>query len=391
MSLIEQPGVNEDTSSGSQSRPRGERRRILFVVTKMSQGGAMVLPIQIAAGLRDRGHDAEVWYLYKHSPAYEDQPGVRVLLPWEAKGIIDYLRAFWRLYVSMRRHRPDIVHGVVSLGNVFGLLSAALIGCRTRVASQHNPASTYNPIMRGLDLIFGTLGIYTSNIAVSRTVGASFDGYPERYRRRLHVIPNGVAGLRSNTTKAEARKHFGLPEQATILGSVGRLSEQKNQDFLFPVIERLPEVHLVLAGNGESRAAFSQQLERTGLSQRVRLLGSVEARDIPRFLAAIDLFVLPSRYEGMPLALLEAMQAGLPIVASDIPSVREVMDTPDQDPTGLCLPIESDQVWAEAIHNLLNDDTQLRQFSEAARRRGEEFSLDRMVDRYETCLTQDAG
>ena len=390
MTVLEHRADAKGVSALGQSETSTHRRRILFVVTKMTQGGAMALPLLIADGLRASGHAAEVWYLYKHSPAYEDEPGVRILLPREATGAVDYLRIFCKLYWSMREYRPDVVHGVVSLGNVFGLLSAALIGCPVRVASQHNPASTYNPIMRFLDLILGTLGVYTSNIAVSRTVAASFDGFPSRYRRRLHVIPNGVAVRPASKSKAEAREYFDLPQQAVILGSVGRLSEQKNQDFLFPVIKRMQDVHLALAGDGECRSKFTKDIERANLSQRVHLLGAIGQPEIPEFLAALDLFVLPSRYEGMPLALLEAMHAGVPIVASDIPSVREVMDSPEQEATGLILPIDSDEVWEDAVRDILTDEARLRRIAAAAQRRGQEFTLDHMVDRYKAYLIHQA-
>jgi len=267
-------------------------------------------------------------------------------------------------------------------------MSAALVGCPVRVASQHNPASTYNPIMRWLDLLLGTLGVYTKNIAVSHTVEKSFGNFPIRYRRRLRVIPNGVPLRSSTKSKGQAREYFRLPQHVVLLGCVGRLSEQKNQDFLFPAIKRMEDVHLVLAGDGECRSKFTQDIEQASLSQRVHILGSIREAEIPEFLAALDLFVLPSRYEGMPLALLEAMHAGVPIVASDIPSVREVMDSPEQEATGLILPIESDEVWEDAVRDILTDEARFRRIAEAAQRRGQEFSLDHMVDRYEACLIQ---
>ncbi len=184
----------------------------------------------------------------------------------------------------------------------------------------------------------------------------------------------------------EARNHFGLPSNEFILGNIGRLSYQKNQEFLFPVVEKLEGVHLVIAGEGECFEQYSREISERSLGDRVHLLGSIPEGDIPDFLAAIDVFVLPSRYEGLPIALLEALHAGIPIVTCDILPAREVMSPEDQAPAGIVLSTDSAEVWIEALGNVLNDPNQLGLLAGAARKRARDFRMNKMIDGYEACL-----
>jgi glycosyltransferase involved in cell wall biosynthesis len=361
-------------------------RRVLFVVTKMNQGGAMMMPLQIASALRSRGYEAEVWYLYRQNPAYEDEPGVRVIFPDRPSGLADYFRIFRRSLGDMRKFRPDAVHGVLPLGNFFGLLGAEMIGCSSRVASQHSPASAYRPIMRWLDMMLGTFGCYTGNIAVSRAVLQSFAGHPQPYRRRLQVVYNAVPSRLPRRAKSDARRHFGLPEHAPVLGTVGRLAYEKNHEFLFPLVERLDDVHLAIAGGGPLEGQYAEQVRASGLEHRIHLLGPIDGADVPDFLNAIDVFVFPSRFEGLPVALLEAMTAGLPIVASDLEVTREVLWPEGRERAGLLLSLDSAEAWVEALRGLVQDPEQLQRLADAAKRRATDFAVDAMIDNYEISL-----
>jgi L-malate glycosyltransferase len=361
-------------------------RRVLLIVTKLAKGGAMVVPLEVAAALRERGYVAETWFLYQHEPAYENEPGVRIILPRQTRGLLDYIRIFWRLIPAMRAFRPDAVHGALPLGNVFGLLAAAIIRCPSRVASQHSPAATHNIVMQLLDKLWGTAGIYTANIAVSYSVNESYKGHPRPYVRRLKVVQNGVRAGRPKRTKKAAREHFGLPKDARLIGTLGRLAPEKNQSFLLDVLADLPGVHLALAGDGELREQIEEKSHAMGLAARVHLLGAVPPEDVSDFLETLDIFVLPSRFEGLPIALVEAMQAGRPIIVSDIPSTLEVVSVEGGKTAGVILGTMSPEPWSSAIRDLFKNPEKLHALAEAAKKRGDDFNLDRMVDGYVACL-----
>lgn len=351
----------------------------------------MVVPLQVSAALRERGYVAETWFLYQHELAFENEPGVRVILPRRARSPIDYVRIFLRLVTAMRDFRPDAVHGALPLGNVLGLLAAAIAGCKSRVASQHNEAKTHSLVMRWLDWFMGSIGVYTGNIAVSYAVGRSYGGYPRPYVRRLHVVQNGMRARKPQRNKTEARAHFGLPVEVPLLGNLGRLAHQKYQDFLFDVMAELPDVHLAIAGDGPLRQQYEQQIEAAGLTDRIHLLGAISPEDVPDFLVALDLFVLPSRYEGLPIALIEAMQAGCPVVASDIPPTLEVALPAGGEPAAAVLSLDSAEPWIAAIRDLVAQPEKLRTLAGAAQRRGAFFTLDRMTDGYIACLFPDSS
>lgn len=364
-------------------------RRLLFVVTKMDQGGAMSLPLLLAEELRRRGHITEVWYLYRYSDCYDNESGVRVLLPIRISNLGGYFHVFIRLLRAMRKFRPDAVYGVLPLGNIFGLTVAAMIGCPSRVASQHNPARSHHPVMQHLDKLLGAVGIYTTNIAVSHAVRESYKKYPRAYVRRLQVIRNGVLHRAPVCTKVEARTKFGLPQKAWILGNVGRLSFQKHQKFLLDVVAQTPDVHLVIAGEGELRAEYEEQIQKQSLSDRVHLLGSVPDAQMPDFYVAVDVFVLPSRFEGLPISLIEAMNAALPIIASRIPPLVEVLHNEDGREAGIILETDSIDPWTKTLRKLMTDPTSTAHWANASLERAKAFSLDHMVDQYEALLLQD--
>lgn len=344
------------------------------------------MALQVARGLRERGHAIETWFLYKENPAYEDERHVKVILPRKARNILDYVRIFFHLVKKMRRFEPDAVLGILPLGSVFGTLAGIFVGCRSRVASQRNPSREQRPTMRWLDMILGTTKVYSGNLVVSGAVRDTYQHYPRPYRRKMTVVWNGVASLDQGPPKAQARRRLGLPLDECILGNVGRLVVQKNQDFLFEVLLNFPETHLALAGDGGLRAEYEQRIKSLALQPRVRLLGSVPVSDIPTFLSAIDIFVFPSRYEGLPNAVLEALSTGLPVVASDIPPVREILFPEGAEPAGLVAGLDDTESWIVALRRLIESPAEREKLSHAARRRARDFSVSKMVDGYEEVL-----
>lgn len=361
-------------------------KKAVIIVTKLNQGGAIAIALQVARGLRARGYDIETWFLYKQAAAYEDEPGISLIQPRAVSSPLDYLRIFWRLLRRLRGTRPDAVHAVLPLGNTLGLLAAWLVACPVRVASQHSVVSVYHPVMRFLDKVWGTLGIYSANVIVSRAMEMDFAAYPGSYRKRLRVIQNGVEVRSSGKTKTAAREIFGLPAEVFLLGHLGRLTHAKNQEFLFDLLTRLPGLHLVLAGDGENRAWYERLIAEKAIGNRVHMLGSIASELVPDFLASLDIFVMPSRFEGLPVALIEALQAGLPSVVSDIEANREVALTEAGQAAALLLSTDEAEHWLEALETLKADSVRRTELAAAAMRRGADFGLERMVDAYEDCL-----
>jgi glycosyltransferase involved in cell wall biosynthesis len=365
------------------------KKKVVLIITKMSQGGAIVVAVDIARGLRARGHDVETWFLYSQDLAYVDEPGAKLILPRPVRSPLDYLRIFAALVSRLRQAKPDAVHGVLPLGNVLGLCAAWLAGCPVRVASQHSVVRVYHPVMRLLDRAMGSLGIYTANVIVSRAMAADFSGYSRGYRDRLRVIENGVPYRAPRFGKAAARREMGLPAGDFLLGHLGRLTHAKNQEFLFELLGRLPGVHLALAGDGENRRWYETLIAEQGLGDRVHLLGGIPPDSVPDFLASLDLFVMPSRFEGLPIALIEAHQAALPCIVSDIPANREVVQT-GKDISAILLPTDRPDTWVKTVQELQDDPPRRAALAARAKERANFFGFDRMLKAYEDCFFDDA-
>lgn len=361
--------------------------RVVNIVTQMEAGGAQGAAMRVAAELRQRGQIAETWFLYLKRPTYLNQEGVRVLFERPPSKPADYAHIFNLLIRELSSFKPTSVITYTHYANILGQIAALILGVPTRVASQRNPSDCYPRAARYLDWIIGNLGVYTANIAVSQSVYQSFISYPPSYIKRLRVVYNGVSLTESLLDQVEARAKFGLPKQAPLVINVGRLAYQKNQEVLLKAFRSLPAVHLAIAGDGELRENLTQQALTLGLEDRVHFVGEVSPKDIPDFLRAGDVFAFPSHFEAFGFALVEAMHAGLPVIASNIPALSDVIGATESEPAGLLIPPEDDQAWAQSIQQVLEDNQLKITLSSRSRQRATLFSLKNMVDGYEQCIT----
>jgi glycosyltransferase involved in cell wall biosynthesis len=365
--------------------------RIVCLITHMDRGGAQEAILRLSRQLRARGHDSEVWFLYARTRAYGGEAHTRLVLPDARAGALGYLRIAVRLVRMLARHRPDAVVSFLPLANVLGQAAAAAAGVRGRVASQRNPCWTYGAAMRWADLAAGSLGLYVRNVANSRAVADSVARYPAGYRRRIEIVHNGIEWVPSPLEPHEARNRFGLPGREPLLLVLGRLCHQKNQAAAIRALAGVPDGLLVLAGDGEDRAGLEALAREVGVAARVRFLGAVPAGEVPHLLRAVDVFVQPSRYEGQSNALLEAMHAGLAVVASDIPSQAETLRGPGDDPAGLLVPLGDEEGWRAALSGLAGSPALRERLGARARVRARAFGVERMAEGFERVLLDAAA
>lgn len=360
--------------------------RVVSIVTQMEGGGAQAVAMRVSAQLRERGHVAETWFLYQKRPTYVGYEGVRVVLPRPPRHGGDYVRVMVGLVRELRRYRADAVITYTHYANTLGQIAAWLTGVRSRVASQRNPSWTYPRVAREVDRLLGSLGLYTSNVMVSRSVYKSFIDYPGRYVRCMSVIYNGIAYTRSLLSSSQVREKFSLSANVPVVVNIGRLAHQKNHIVLLRALTLLPRVHLAIAGDGELREELKSQAKALGVKDQVHFLGEIAPADIPDLLAAGDLFAIPSHFEGHSNVLIEAISAGLPVISSDIPAQAEVLKPEGEVPAGILLPPDDPHAWAEAIRQLLENERLRADFAASALRRSSYFTLEQMIKGYELCI-----
>jgi glycosyltransferase involved in cell wall biosynthesis len=353
--------------------------KVLQIVTQMEAGGAQRVAMLLADALRDRGYDSEVCFLYLKRPTYLNDPHAKVLLSHPPIAVSSYVKIALKLRDLLNSYRPDVLITHTHYANILGQLMARCCGIPTRIAVQHNPVQTYPKVARVLDLILGSTGFYSTNVAVSQAVIESAKSYPTRYQHQLCKIHNGLPVQQPvNFAEADIRLKYGLPADAPLLIHVGRLSRQKNQTVLLEALRHLPNVHLLLVGDGELREALQQQANCFDLASRVHFCGELPSIEVLALLSIADLFVFPSLYEAMPMAIIEAMSLGLPIVGSDIAALREVIGD-----AGVLVPAHRDAI-GQAVQQILNSPPLKSQLRHRALERSRMFSIKKMVAAYET-------
>lgn len=351
--------------------------KIVQVVTQMESGGAQRVAMLLHEAFLNQGYDAEVWFLYLKRPTYKNFPGVKVLLAHNPLGL-DYFKILSDLQSWLRAHQPDVFITHTHYANVIGQIIARLCSIPRRIAVQHNPVQTYPKIAKWADWILGSTAFYSTNIAVSQVVVDSVINYPEVYRKTLIKIYNGIPLLECQNSRLQVRSQLGLLENTPLLVNVGRLARQKNQATLIEAILHLPEAHLLLVGEGELRDELQKKITKLGLDKQVHFLGELKHEDVLILLSASDVFVFPSLYEAMPMALVEAMGLGLPVVAGDIPAMREVLGD-----AGIIVPSNSAEEIASAVQQVLNSSKLANSMSNCSLERAKIFSIEKMVESYE--------
>ncbi|MEM4402525.1 MAG: glycosyltransferase, partial [Candidatus Caldarchaeum sp.] len=200
-------------------------------------------------------------------------------------------------------------------------------------------------------------------------------------REKLVVIPNGLEPepFRAPTERRALRVQLGASDAVGIVTMVGRLAPPKDFETLITAWEGLkaPGWQLWIVGEGPLRLRLEELVHAKGLDERIKFLG--ERRDVPDILKASDIFVLTSRWEGMPLTLIEAMLAGLPVIATRVGGVPELVE---DGVTGLLVPPKDALTLRSALERLLSSAETRQRMGEAGRHRAlEHFTVEQMINR----------
>ncbi len=340
----------------------------------MEAGGAQKVAFLLHRGFQELGDSSQLWFLYTKRAFYKEDAGVQSLLP-HSPSLFDYVRISVRLFRKLRESRPDVLITHTHYANVLGQLIALLAGVPVRIAVHHNPLPTYPRLARIADCFLGQCGVYSKIVAVSDAVVATLQSYPRSYARRLTRIHNGISTI--SPSSQDIRSILGIPASQPLLVNVGRISRQKNQATLLRALLELQGAHLLIIGDGELSQDLHAQATSLGVANRVHFTGEIPAEDVAACLKSADLFVFPSLWESMGLAVLEAMHSGLPVVASDIPALRELLG----DAALFVSPTDASAL-AAAVKRVISDLDLADTLRSQSRRRAAAFSLENMVGSY---------
>jgi glycosyltransferase involved in cell wall biosynthesis len=306
--------------------------------------------------------------------------GVRVHLLHRRGEGPDYL-AFRKAADFFRELSPDIVHTHNTQPFIDGGLGAILARVPVLIHTDH--ARDF-PDKRRYMLAERVLSRFAEKVVgVSDHTGRNLVEFERIDPSRIITIHNGIEDpARRDVDAAAKRSELGIPPDAMLIGVGVRFTEQKGLEYLLRALptvrERVPHVHLALAGYGPLEVELKEQAERLGLSDGIHFLGARE--DMAEVLAALDVYALPSIWEGFPMVVLEAMAAGLPIVATRVGGVAEAVE---HERTGLLVAPRDPERLAAALIRVLCDETLRHEYGSAARRFFEErFTAEAMSRNY---------
>ena len=357
----------------------GRTRRVVFLGTAHDNGGSSILAGNLAQAMRAQGHAVEEWYLFASSA---DPKHARVFSRGgRSRSPLRLARLFWRVVRALQAGKPDAVIGLQPLSNLIAGAAGRLAGIPKRIATLHNPAGEFRPLLMRIDRSFGKLGLYTQIVACSSSVADTFQPNGPGYCERLAVVRNGHA-VPALVERRQARAELGLPLEGILLGQIGRISGQKNQDFSVGLLPDIPGAHLLLVGSGPDQPAVKAGIAANGLSGRSHLRSAIDHSRIGVFYSAVDLVLFPSRFEGLSLAAIEAVHAGVPLLCSDIPSFRELFAGHPLLTSTLLLPLSDRSGWLARIHTLLEDAALRAQIVAELKALSPSYAFERMARDY---------
>jgi glycosyltransferase involved in cell wall biosynthesis len=345
--------------------------RLLFFCGATAWGGAEILLGHLLAGLPDRfepsllGVDAAVL-----ARIAARRPGT----PWATlppiRGRRD-LAALWAHRQALARARADVVQFnlPVPFADPYTVLAARTLSHTPVIAVVHLPLATRRP--RKVRLV--RLGVRRLPVVVAVSARAA------RQVEQLLALPAGaVRAVPNGVPEPAPPRPVPVPPGRLVIGAVGRLDRQKGFDLLLRAVARLPAAHVVLVGDGPERPALERLAAELGIAGRVSLLGWSE--DAPGYLRSFDVLAVPSRYEGLPLVLLEAMVAGVPVVAT---TVGGIPDAVRDEVSALLVPPDDVAALAAALRRLATEEPLRRRLAAAAREAGRSrFTVEAMARSY---------
>lgn len=359
-----------------------QQANVLHLISTLEIGGAEVQLVNIVRNLDSEVYNSVVCCIAKGGPLTTElsKRGIKVVV-LSQKSRFNPL-VLLPLYCLIKKERINIVHTHMFRANLWGRLAALFAGVSVIIATEHglNPWKNFIHIMINRILAFLTTQIITvSN--VGRRIRIQREGINPK---KLITIHNCVDLHRFDKTADvcnNIRQEFNMSSDESVVGFVGRLQEVKGVRYLIESFVELkaviPKVKLLIVGDGTLKASLHNYAQKLGVGEQIIFAGY--RRDIPQVLNAMNVFVLPSLREDLPLSPIEAMAMKKPVVATNAGGIPEVVTDGE---TGILVPPKDATALAKAISRILLDEQLARKMGLAGRQRVEkQFSADTISSR----------
>lgn len=356
-----------------------KKRRVMQVTWSFVAGGSEVYAFTVASKLNPEKYFSLMCALDQGGALQPEieKLGMPCFVMNRRQGID--LGLMWKLYRLFRLQGVDVVHTHHFAQLFYSALGARLAGARiihTEHSIEHLKRKTLRIALKLLSLLCDRV------IAIGEDSARALGGAGIS-SRKLEVIFAGVDAAQFGASKLESRRALGLQNSDRVASIVARLSPEKNHRLLLQafaeVVARVEAAKLLIVGDGPQREAIRDEIARLGLQDRALMLGV--RRDLPTILAASDAFVLSSDREGLPIAALEAMAAGRPVVATSVGDLPLIVRHGE---TGLLVARGDRAALADALVQILSDPELATRLGTNARKLVEQnYSLQKMIERHE--------
>ena len=362
--------------------------KILHIITRLDMGGSAEAVLQLASAQKLGGHDVAVAYgltTDHQDPSFFDRTGIPgYYIPGLVRELSYFgdFAAFIKLWSLIRHVRPTVLHTHSSKAGFLGRLAGRLAGCGAVVHSPHGHVfyGYFSPERADL---FVKLERFAARfcdrlLPLTDTEADDYVRLKVAAAEKMVTVPMGIyLGRYKNPSKdrAEVRQTLRIPEDAPVVGWIGRLDPIKDcNTFIssYPLVEsEAPGVKYLIVGNGEERSALLQRAEKIGVH---KIIMTGRRTDIPDLLNAMDVLCLTSLNEGLGRVIVEAMSAGVPVVATTVGGVPEIVGG-----AGILVPPREPEATAAALVNILRHGKFRDELMEKGRKRAERYSIEATV------------
>jgi glycosyltransferase involved in cell wall biosynthesis len=345
----------------------GAQLRVLQVIQDLTYGGAERVVATLSSRLRAEGAHVSVVSAGRAVPGLPDVAVTR--LPQIERRLDRIPAAAHAVRRAVRRERPHVIHAhnpamalVTALATARGHTTPALV-------TVHGvPEEDYRSAARVLRI---------AGLAVIACVPGVAAALGEHGVRVAGTVVNGVGRVAPHASGDELKQSFGLAPELRLAISVGRLVPQKHHDLALRVVAAVPDAALIVVGEGPLRGELAALAESLSIADRVRFAGG--RSDAPELIASADVLLLSSRWEGLPLVVLEALAAGTPVVATAARGVRELVR---DEETALLAPLDDIDALASALGRAFGDKALAERLRGNGLRLAARFGEEEMGDRY---------